>query len=151
LQRVLLYDGAFLAPLVDVLPTDKDWESIQRLCATGILRTKGVAQGWANKTYFQPDSTVGYNELVNGLQELYGKQGVAGYAGKTGAVTAKDALGMVDGINRKELAGENLWVSLDLGVYQPDRPVTRRQMAILLDKVLDPFSKEVSCKGEYVK
>jgi hypothetical protein len=32
------------------------------------------------------------------------------------------------------------WMGWGLTNYQPDRPVTKRELAILLDKVINPFS-----------
>jgi hypothetical protein len=149
LQTALLQQKAWLAPLVDVPGTDKHWESIQKVSATGILRTKGVAQGWANKTYFMPDSTVGYAELASGLTNVYGIKNVQLDSSKAGAVTVADAGAAVQALSGKNLASEALWQSLNLGAWQPANAITRRQMAVLLDKALNPFARPVDWKGNY--
>ena len=40
------------------------------------------------------------------------------------------------------------WNSLGLSDYDPSRPVTRLEAAVLLDSLLDPFSRPVSFTGE---
>ena len=57
-QQVLLSNGAYIMPLFDVKPGDIAFEQIQKVTATGILTTTGEPSGWANRTWFYPDSTI---------------------------------------------------------------------------------------------
>ena len=57
-QDELLKNKCYLMPFVDVSPDDPHWAAIQRVGATGILKGVGKSEGWANKTFFYPDSTI---------------------------------------------------------------------------------------------
>lgn len=70
MQQVLLQAKCYLLPYVDVKPGDQYWEVIQKAGVTGILKGTGKADGWANKTYFFPDSTVAYNQFVDAINDL---------------------------------------------------------------------------------
>ncbi|MDO4827657.1 MAG: hypothetical protein Q4B16_08970, partial [Bacteroidia bacterium] len=39
------------------------------------------------------------------------------------------------------------WASLGLSGYDPSRPVTRLEAAVLLDSILDPFSRPIDFSG----
>lgn len=67
LQQILLNAKCYLVPYVDVKPGDPYWEVIQKAGVTGILKGIGKSEGWANKTYFYPDSTITIGDLEKGL------------------------------------------------------------------------------------
>jgi FAD dependent oxidoreductase len=69
-QQLLLNAKCFIMPYVDVKPDDVYWEPIQKIGATGILKGIGKSEGWANKTYFYPDSTLLIYELEKGIASL---------------------------------------------------------------------------------
>lgn len=69
-QSELLSRKAYLMPYFDVRPTDPHWSDIQKIGATGILKGTGKPEGWANKTYFYPDSLITEKQLADGLQEF---------------------------------------------------------------------------------
>jgi hypothetical protein len=52
----------------DVL--DPDFEAIQKITAIGILQTTGEPFGWANRTWFYPDSTLSVEEFTKGLHSF---------------------------------------------------------------------------------
>lgn len=70
-QQVLLSYKAMLMPYIDVSPNDSNWQAIQRVGATGIMRGTGKSVGWANQTLFYPDSTITQNELLTGLESFF--------------------------------------------------------------------------------
>lgn len=69
-QQILLNAKCFIMPYVDVQPDDVYWEPIQKVGATGILKSVAKSEGWANKTFFYPDSLALYDEFKKGLYEL---------------------------------------------------------------------------------
>jgi hypothetical protein len=69
-QQLLLNAKCFIMPYVDVKPDDIYWEAIQKIGATGILKGEGKSEGWANKTYFYPDSTILIYELKKGIAKI---------------------------------------------------------------------------------
>jgi hypothetical protein len=78
-QEELLKAKCYLMPFVDVKPDDPHWEAIQRVGATGILRGTGKPEGWANKMFFYPDSTITDIELGKGLFDFEKQFPVAKY------------------------------------------------------------------------
>jgi hypothetical protein len=70
-QQLLLDAKCFLMPYVDVLPTDTVyWQAIQKAGATGILKGTGKSEGWANKTYFYPDSTIAHDNFISDVNRF---------------------------------------------------------------------------------
>jgi hypothetical protein len=57
-------------PYFDVLPTHPNWEAIQRIGATGILRGVGQSVNWSNRTWFYPDSTISTNDFLKNLKDF---------------------------------------------------------------------------------
>jgi hypothetical protein len=70
-QQLLLDAKCFIMPYVDVLPADTVyWQAIQKTGATGILKGTGKSEGWANKTFFYPDSTVAHDHFLSGINRF---------------------------------------------------------------------------------
>jgi hypothetical protein len=69
LQLELLKNKCYLMPFVDVPVTDPAWEMVQRIGLTGILQGTGKPEGWANKTFFYPDSLLTLKELNAGIKK----------------------------------------------------------------------------------
>jgi len=125
--------------------------SIQRTGATGILRGRGVAEGWENKTFFYPDSVVLANDFWKDWAESLG---VAPSHGPDPFVSVKEACEQVQALaatkGPSDIKGRNiallppaeLWVNLGLENYQADRPIRRWEMAVLLDRVAHVFQRQ---------
>ena len=48
--------------------------------------------------------------------------------------------------------GPELWSTLGLGAWQPDRRITRAELAVLVDDLLDPFNlKPVDHRGRFTE
>jgi hypothetical protein len=69
-QKGLLQEKVYLMPYADVKHTDKAFEAVQWVGSWGIIKGVGKSVGWANKTYFKPDSLVTYSEITTGLHAL---------------------------------------------------------------------------------
>jgi hypothetical protein len=69
-QKVLLQEKVYLMPYSDVKHTDKAFEAVQWIGSWGIIKGIGKSVGWANKTYFKPDSLVTFSEISAGLHAL---------------------------------------------------------------------------------
>ncbi len=164
-QRALLEAGAFLLPYLDVPPEHPQFGRIQRVGATGILKGKGVPHQWANQTWFYPDFPIDAAALAQGLAE-FEKVEVPPADGRP--LTAADALKMLtdyrEALLKKDKArfaaleakvprpGPELWSTLGLGAWQPDRRITRAELAVLVDDLLDPFNlKPVDHRGRFTE
>lgn len=141
IQQQLLEAKAFLMPYLDVQAEDPDWAAVQRIGATGILRGTGKPEGWANKTFFFPDSTVLVSELEKDLTVFYGPF-ASELSMKNRPVTLPDLAVLV-----KRLGGKTV-PEPDPAMKAPTRPLNRKQIAVLLDQYLDPFRIPVDWKGK---
>jgi hypothetical protein len=69
-QKVLLTENVYLMPYSDVKHTDGAFKAVQWVGSWGIIKGIGKSVGWANKTYFKPDSLITFSEISAGLQAL---------------------------------------------------------------------------------
>lgn len=162
-QQHLLKSGAYIMPYVDVMRSDPHWAVIQRIGATGIIRGFGKPEGWANKTYFYPDSTISEKELSIGLFEFEKKFPHQHYQ-SAGPLTINHAWKMITemqhhlqnrlGIPHKypPIVSEEWRTVLrdKLGIENIDRNklITRKELAVLLDNLsINLFSLEVDHWG----
>lgn len=165
-QQNLLDAGAFLMPYLDVSPKDAAWQAVQRCGAAGLLRGKGIPHDWANETWFYPDSGLTNVELLAGLQDwqpgFYAQVRLA-----PAPLSIEAAADILDACLTSEPAARRrsnfcankagfraclpaLWHdTLHLSDYNPQRPITRRELAVLLDVVLRPFLRPIDWRGHY--
>lgn len=178
-QSILLQQKAYLMPYADVSIADLGFEAIQRVGASGFLRGKGQPNAWANRTWFEPDSTITVYQFISQLPAfaILKNSNPVTYnnplsswiepSRKEGLLSLRRAIELVGEIekallvmNRKSSSrSESLsiedkvysnWGGWGLTNYQPDRPVTKRELAILLDKIINPFSVlAVNHQGNY--
>jgi hypothetical protein len=157
-QNELLKAKAYLMPYIDVTPENPHWEAVQKIGATGILKGTGIPHKWANQTWFYPDSLVNTKELVSSLNEfkkyeyIFASQNittndVAALLIKMQAWKNKQALSRLQMI---EFLKTN-WPVWSLKKFDVERPVTRLELAVLLNNTIDPFSmKAVNYNGVFV-
>jgi hypothetical protein len=146
-QQALLKSGAYIMPYFDVKPTHPHFIAIQKIGATGILRGTGQPYQWANRTWFYPDSTVNGAEFISNLSPY-----VKVSATTSPALTITEAIDIVVKANRskkKTIAiGEKVWVSFGLERFEKNRNITRAELAVLLDKTLKCFERNINHNGE---
>jgi hypothetical protein len=159
-QQKLLEAGAYLMPYIDVPPTHPHFTSIQRIGATGILRGTGIPYKWANQTWFYPDS------IINGylLQASLNAFMPSNYGLQNSPVKISEAVKVALQLNDKwyrtvaktempnpvKLVGER-WENWGLNQFDPERPITRLELAVLLDQTSNPFATQmINHKGRTV-
>ena len=113
-------------PYYDVKPSDPFFQSVQKIGATGILKGMGQPYQWANRTWFYPDSSVKGEQLAKDLLP-FGKLDPS----LRGAITI----------------GHQKWKIWGLSNFDKGRNITRAEMAVLLDKTIDPFRREIDHHG----
>ncbi|MDR1717758.1 MAG: FAD-dependent oxidoreductase [Prevotella sp.] len=136
-QSVLLERKAYIMPLYDIPPSDPDFEAIQKVSATGILKTTGEPFGWANRTWFYPDTTITVAEFTKGLNSFDPESEIV----DDNKLLTEDAA--IKYIYRITGQGETE------GKVYSTKPVTKRELARILDTLLNPFGKEVGFDGHY--
>jgi hypothetical protein len=160
-QQALLNAQCYLMPYADVGPDDPHWESIQRVGVTGIMKGTGKPEGWANKTFFYPDSSVG-REFLRDIQS-FDPETV--WALADSVISIDDACSIVSshmespakskGLQIEdgdETKCKRIWDSLGLADFDPSRPIRRWELAVLLDKYYDAFNrKNPDLRGRWKK
>ncbi|PRY99883.1 FAD dependent oxidoreductase [Marinilabilia salmonicolor] len=158
-QSHLIADGAYIMPYSDVNVEKKYWEDVQKIGATGILKGEGKNIGWSNVTLFYPDSVMTANALRDGLKDI---------APGFNFNSHEEILTIEEGVNtafslsrymnpniQPEISNEDIsmiWQEMGWGEMQPHVSITRAQMAVLLNRIVEPFSSvEVDLQGLYKK
>lgn len=166
LQDAVLAYGGYLVPSYDISPEDPHFQAMQRIAATGILKGRGEPHAWANRTWFYPDSTITLGDLWGAL--------IAFAPGLEETPTDTNALASLENIApllvalALELRSENAplestdhllgyleerWTSApyQLSQFDATRPLSRIEIAVLLDVLLDPFhAKAVDASGQWL-
>lgn len=164
-QQTLLNTNACVMPYIDAGIHHPQFEAIQKIGATGILRGKGIPYQWANQTWFYPDSTVN-TELFT---KHYNEFDSTNFKPATTLLTIQDALTIIYATGKKfplKLAGNKTgntnfagfqkyvqtnWKHWGLENYLSDRPILRKELAVLLNNTIDPFSlKEIDWHGQFL-
>ena len=161
-QSALIEAGAYIMPYYDVKPDHPHFAAIQRIGATGILKGKGEPYQWANRTWFHPDSLIRITEILKDVRDftdvsLKGQdwlsvgEAIELASGIASARIAKAKDGTITdpaGIARKAGAG---WAAWGLTDFNTSRPITKRELAVLLDETVDPFNLlQTDHKGFYI-
>jgi len=148
-QQTLLDAGAYLMPLVDIGPTDKDFQAIQRVTASGILKVKGEPYQWANRSWFYPDTTLTVSEFSEGLNAFEPKVEVSN---DQAVLTAQKACDLLGACLNKDISGETqqLWETRMSRKFDPKLAITKRELSIWIDELIRPFeTKTIGFDGNY--
>jgi hypothetical protein len=140
-QSALLDAGAYIMPLYDVKANDKDFKAIQRITATGLIKTTGEPHQWANRTWFYPDSIISMNEFAREINAFYGR---------TVVCSGEDHL-PVSVQQMKKLLSSLHEPDMDFSKDREDRPLSRREVAVILDRYLRPFDREIDHNGLFTR
>lgn len=143
-QAALLDAGCYIMPYLDLPKDHKHFKAVQRIGATGILRGEGRNVGWANQTWFRTDDPLVAEEVF--AREFYGGELGLGH----GVVTVDKLVGMLRRLGVYVPAdAESWWAKHGLEDYNPERPVTRLEAAVLIDSLFHPFENySVDYEGE---
>lgn len=145
-QSALLKSGAYIMPYIDVSYDHPAFAAIQRIGATGILKGNGIPYKWANQTWFYPELPVSQYELVHALQSYY--PALLTYKEASGELAnSRVLLDMCKKVNTA--IDVNAW-QLDLQklcISDHETALKRSQVAILVDKYLNPFDKPITITG----
>jgi hypothetical protein len=148
-QQTLLDAGAYLMPLVDVAPTDPDFQAIQRVTSSGILKVKGEPHAWANRTWFYSDSTITAHEFSEGLHSFNPKTVVSA---ESAGLTVGQAIQMISECMNKDISVvvSKVWATKIKRAYSPKLLITKRELSILVDEIIRPFeTKIIGLDGKY--
>jgi hypothetical protein len=157
IQTELLDFKGYLLPFEDI-GTDPQWRSIQQVCATGMLKGVQKTIEGKNEFIFDPDATVTTAEVKPIILEIYTRAFLWFNKEKPGKdFTIGNLLSFISEItlNDTDILQKNIarnWKTQYkfTSDFDMDRPITRREFAILTNKYLNPFARTVDMGGKIV-
>jgi hypothetical protein len=153
-QEVLLENGVYLLPYLDLKKDDPHFAALQRIGSTGILKGKGMNVGWSNQTWFQADSVLTASELVGGMKDFEPAIALDLNNEKVTVEEALVALNTILTYYKKDNIDTNnaatVWTDLQLTDFALNRYISKKEFAVLLDAKLQAFTlKDVDMKGQF--
>lgn len=141
-QTKLLDAQVYLMPYLDVQTSDSYFKAIQKIGATGILKGTGNPYKWANQTWFYPNHTISEYEMVKGFKTYYSS--LANYQGSGADLTITEFIKMLLVI--KPTLSEEI-IRQKYKLLSGKEIMKRKEVAILIDELLNPFAEEVDWVG----
>jgi len=167
IQEILLNANCYLMPFIDVAKNDPAWNAVQKVGLTGILKGKGIAEHWANKTLFYPDSTISENALGLGLKYFENQFPIEKYTSEN-KMSITRAWAII--LDMQRISRERKVISPVLSPVFPDdwkgifkttfgkenedgnRPITRKEIAVLIENLQhSPFTQEIDLQGKTIQ
>jgi hypothetical protein len=162
--EILDYKG-YLMPIADITPKDPAWRAVQQICSTGLIR--GVLQLTTHDTdtspngeafLFKPDAIVTTAEIQPVLQEIYTRAFLWFNREKPGEkFTIGNTLSFISDYTLTDPAIlkatiQKAWKTQFKfkSDFDLNRPITRREFAVLANKYLNPFARTVDLNGRLV-
>ena len=140
-QSEILKNSGYILPYVDVDSEDLNFISYQKIGACGILRSEGLNIGWENKTLFYPNSKLDKNDIYLDNWMMFKPEEIP-FPEK---MTIKNILHWIYKIKEEPSLNQTeyyeVWKNLNLTDFNLERTITRGEFSVLLDKIIDPFSK----------
>ena len=149
-QQILLDANAYLMPLIDVTPKDKEFQAIQRVTVSGILKVKGESYQWANRTWFYPDTTITVKEFSEGLKAFDSKTLVIN---DLSILTLQKASDLLSKLLKKDVSVniQEIWSKRFSRKFDLNSPVTKRELSVLADELIKPFkTKTIGFDGNFL-
>jgi hypothetical protein len=155
IQGELLDFKGYLLPLNDIATTDPDCRAIHQVCATGLLQGVLEPQDKAPGMYFKPDAPVTTAEVKPVLMELYTRSFIWFNKAKPGEqFTVGNMLSLMSEFTLTEpkLMESRMQRQWQLtyhfkAPFDNNRPITRREFAVLANLYLNPFARRVDLEG----
>jgi hypothetical protein len=145
-QQVLLDANGYIMPYVDVDQHNKHFKAVQKIGATGLLRGLGVPKGWANATYFQPNNKVSFNDFLKTWNLKY----TYPIPIQEHDMTIEDAVYFASVLSGKDksqvqVSFANQWKSIGLNNFSLQRPITKIELAAILNEydVFNSFDVDI--------
>lgn len=157
IQGELLDFKGCILPLADIA-NDPYWRAIQQVCATGLLKGKIKEINSRQQFVFQPDSIVTTAELKPVLLEIYTRAFLWFNMAKPGKeFTVGNLLSFISELTltdpdnlQKSMAKDWKGKFKFTSEFAPNKPITRREFAILANQYLNPFGRAVDLDGRIV-
>ena len=143
IQSLILENGGYIQPYLDVEKTHPHFKAFQRIGSTGILRGKGINVGWSNQSWFYPDNEVDLELFLNDLSPFID---LSNYP--LNGLMLKDLKTWIESIINEKIDFKSDYLSLNLTDFNFDRKVNRGELAVIIDYYLNPFIQSINFLGE---
>lgn len=147
LQQCLIESGAYIMPYIDVTADHPQFESIQRVGATGILKGSGVPYKWANQTWFYPEDNISEYDLIKGLRSYYFDQ-LQSVTASGEKVSTGFLVEVVAKIKDQKMETIIINLTGNSTDFDPDKILNRAEIAHMIDKLLNPFAIPIDFDGK---
>ena len=143
IQSLILENGGYIQPYLDVEKTHPHFKAFQRIGSTGILRGKGINVGWSNQSWFYPENEVDLELLLNDLSPFVD---LSTYP--LNGIMLKDLKTWIESIINEKIDFKSDYLLLNLTDFNLDRKVNRGELAVIIDYYLNPFIQSINFLGE---
>lgn len=143
IQSLILENGGYIQPYLDVEKTHPHFKAYQRIGSTGILRGKGINVGWSNQSWFYPENEVDLELFLNDLSPFID---LSTYP--LNGLMLKDLKTWIESIVNEKIDFKSDYLSLNLTDFNLDRKVNRGELAVIIDYYLNPFIQSINFLGE---
>ena len=161
-QSELLNFKGYLMPFIDVQPEHSNFAAIQRIGATGILKGEGIPYKWANQTWFYPDSTINALTFLRDLETFEPNLPKTVYPNQN--LTLNQLINIVYEWSKLlpeknqfstqqacvDFISKQWTVQWKLSNFDANRNVSRTEIAVVVDKMINPFQlKSINFEGQF--
>lgn len=143
-----------LMPFADIKQPDTNWKAIQMVGLTGILKAE-IKGSLAN---FLPDQLVSTQEIKQPIKDLYYKAQIWFDDYKSDQMTVGSTIDMICYVGNKSLEStkkeiEKKWKTAYKFTSEMayNKPITRREFAVLLQDYMPPFNVNIDKAGKVVR
>ena len=143
IQSLILDNGGYIQPYLDVEKTHPHFKAFQRIGSTGILRGKGINVGWSNQSWFYPENEVDLELFLNDLSPFID---LSTYP--FNGLMLKDLKTWIESIINEKIDFKSDYLSLNLTDFNFERKVNRGELAVIIDYYLNPFIQSINFLGE---
>jgi len=157
-QGELLDFKCYLLPFDDVSPADRYFRAIQQIAATGLLKGIQLKVDSNTQFLFMPDAPVNTDEIKPVFTEIYSRAFIWFNNTKPAEhFTIGNLLSFISEITLSDPASFQLTIQKEwktkykfTSEFDVNRPITRREFAILANQFLNPFARTVDLSGRMV-
>jgi len=146
LQNNLLEANGYIMPYKDVKQNSTHFKAVQKIGATGLLRGVGIPSGWSNATYFYPNNNVSLKEFLKTWELKYKYPNSLIEHAMTIMECAYFA-SVISNIHLNEIKDDfsSKWLKLNLSNLNFERPITRLELAAILNEyeVFNKFNVDI--------
>ncbi|WP_316819554.1 hypothetical protein [Pedobacter gandavensis] len=154
IQNELMNYRLSLVPFVDVNPTDSNWKAVQFIGISGFL--KGVLVG--SELKFNPEQKVSTLEIKTPIKDFFYKAQIWFDDYTAAEMTIGSSLDLVCKVGNKAPVTTLAEVKKRWKTqyhfnteFDLERPITRREFAVLLQEYLNPFNVNIDPTGRVIR